>query len=52
MIILKMSPDVKVTVNQNEYETLVDHKMHPHTKFGIYTSNNIGDMLWTRLLLK
>ena len=34
----------KVTVTQLWYETLRHSKMHPHTKFGIPTSKNIGDM--------
>ena len=41
--------DVKVTVTQLWYVTLCHLKMHPHTKFEIPTSNNIRDMLWTRL---
>ena len=40
---------VKVTVTQLWYATLPYLKMHPHTKFEIPTSNNIRDMLWTRL---
>ena len=39
----------KVTVTQLWYATLRHPKMHPHTKFEIRTSNNIRDMLWTRL---
>ena len=35
----------KVTVTQKWYTTLGHLKMHRHTKFGIPTSNNIGDML-------
>ena len=31
-----------VTVTQKWYMTLHHLKMHPHTKFGIPTSNNIG----------
>ena len=47
-IILKTRPEVKVTVTRNWYATLSHPKMHPHTKFGIPTSKNIGDMHWTR----
>ena len=39
---------VKVTVTQKWYATLRHPKMHPHTKFGIPTSKNIGDMDQTR----
>ena len=39
----------KVTVTQLWYATLRHPKMHPHTKFEIPTSNNIRDMLRTRL---
>ena len=39
----------KVTVTQLWYATLPHLKMHPHTKFEIPTSNNIRDMLRTRL---
>ena len=38
----------KVTVTQLWYATLCHPKMHPHTKFEIPTSNNIGDMHRTR----
>ena len=38
----------KVTVTRKWYATLRHPKMHPHTKFGIPTSKNIGDMDWTR----
>ena len=48
-IILKTRSEVKVTVTQLWYPTLCHPKMHPHTKFEIPTSNNIRDMLWTRL---
>ena len=47
-IILKTRSEVKVTVTQKWYATLRHPKMHPHTKFGIPTSKNIGDMDWTR----
>ena len=39
----------KVTVTQLWYATLRYPKMHPHTKFEILTSNNIRDMIRTRL---
>ena len=39
---------VKVTVTRKFYATLGHPKMYPHTKFGIPTSKNIGDMHWTR----
>ena len=38
----------KVTVTQLWYATLRHPKMHPHTKFGIPNSKNIGDMHRTR----
>ena len=37
-----------VTVTRKWYATLCHSKMHPHTKFGIPTSKNIGDMHRTR----
>ena len=45
-IILKTRSEIKVnvTVTQKWYPTLRHPKMHPHTKFGIPTSKNIGDM--------
>ena len=50
-IILKTRSEVKfkVTVTQLWYTTLHHPKMHPHTKFEIPNSNNIRDMLRTRL---
>ena len=39
----------KVTVTQLWYATLCHPKMHPPNKFEIPTSNNIRDMLRTRL---
>ena len=48
MIILKTRSEVKVTVTQKWNATLRHPKMHPHTKFGIPTSKNIGDMDRTR----
>ena len=39
----------KITVTQLWYATLCHPKKHPHTKFEIPTSNNIRDMLRTRL---
>ena len=49
-IILKTRSEVKVkvTVTRKWYMTLRYPKMHPHTKFGIPTSKNIGDMDRTR----
>ena len=44
MIILKTRSEVKVTVTRKWYATLRHPKMYPHTKFGIPTSKNIGDM--------
>ena len=40
----KSEVKVKVTVTRKWYPTLRHPKMHPHTKFGIPTSKNIGDM--------
>ena len=40
----KSEVKVKVTVTRKWYATLRHPKMHPHTKFGIPTSKNIGDM--------
>ena len=48
MIILKTRSEVKVTVTGKWYMTLRYPKMHPHTKFGIPTSKNIGEMDRTR----
>ena len=39
---------VKVTVTRKWHATLRHPKMHPHTKFGIPTSKNIGDMHQTQ----
>ena len=51
MQFLETRSEVKfnVTLTQLWYATLCQSKMHPHTKFEIPTSNNIRDMLWTRL---
>ena len=46
---LETRSEVRVKVTQLWYATLPYLKMHPHTKFEIPTSNNIRDMLWTRL---
>ena len=43
-IILKTWSDVKITITRIWYMTLRNPKMHLHTKFGILTSNSIGDM--------
>ena len=50
MIILRTTSEVKVkvTVTRKWYATLPHPKMYPHTKFGIPTSKNIGDMDRTR----
>ena len=48
VISIKTESEVKVTVTQKWYRTLCHPKMHPHTKFGIPTSKNIGDMHRTR----
>ena len=47
-IILKTRSEIKVTVTLKLYATLPHPKMHPHIKFGIPTSKNIGDMHRTR----
>ena len=49
-IILKTRSEVKVTVtiSRKWYVTLCHHRMHLHTKFGIPTSKNIGDMHQTQ----
>ena len=44
----KSEVKVKVTVTRKWYATLRHPKMHPHTKIGIPTSKNIGDMHRTR----
>ena len=45
-ITIKTKSEVKVEVTKTRkwYATLHHPKMHPHTKFGIATSKNIGDM--------
>ena len=45
---IKTKSEVKIKVTQKWYATLRHPKMHPHTKFGILTSKNIGDMHRTR----
>ena len=35
---------VKVTMTRKWYATLLHPKMYPHSKFGIPTSKNVGDM--------
>ena len=54
MQFLKTRSEVKfkVTVTQLWYATLPHPKMHSHIKFEFPTSNNIRDMLLTRLFLK
>ena len=51
MISLEIRSEVnfKITVTPKWYPTLSYPKMHPQTKFEIPTSNNIRDMLRTRL---
>ena len=44
VITTKTKSEVKVTVTRKWYTTLRHPKMHPHTKFGIPASKNIGDM--------
>ena len=44
----KSEVNVKVKDTRKLYMTLRHPKMHPHTKFGIPTSKNIGDMHQTR----
>ena len=46
--ILKTRSKVNVTVTRIWYATLHHPKMHFHTKFGIPTSKNIGDMRQTQ----
>ena len=48
VITIKTKAEVKVTVTRKWYAVLCHPKMHPHTKFGIPTSKNIGDMHLTR----
>ena len=51
MQFLQTRSEVKfnVTVTQLWYRTLPHLKVHPHTKFEVPTSNDIRDMLRTRL---
>ena len=49
---IRSEVNFKVTVTQLWYATFPNPKMHSHTKFEIPTSNNIRDMLRTRLFLK
>ena len=44
----KSEVKVKVTVTRKWYATLRHPKKHPHTKFGIPTSKNMGVMHRTR----
>ena len=48
MIIIEMRSKVKLTVTSKWYATLRHPKVNQHTKLGVSTSNNIGDMAWTR----
>ena len=43
---------IKVTVTQISFATRRHPMIHPHTKFGIPTSNYTSDMLQTRFLFK
>ena len=52
MQFLETRSEVKVTVTQLWYATLPHLKRHQHTTFEIPTSNNIRDMLLTRLFQK
>ena len=47
-IILKIRSEVKVTMTRKWYVTLCHPMMHLHTKFGIPTPKNIGDMHQTQ----
>ena len=49
LLILETRSEVKVTVTHGWYTTLCHAKMHAHSKFGIPTSNNTGDMLRTHI---
>ena len=51
-IILQTRSKVKVKVTQKWYLTFRHQKLHPYTKFGIPTFNNIRDMLRTRFFPK
>ena len=46
--ILDSEVKVMITMTLTWYAALHHPMMHPHTKFGIPTSSNIGDVLWTR----
>ena len=48
VITIKTKSEVKVTVTRKWYATLGHPKMHPHSKLGIPTSKNIGDMHRTK----
>ena len=50
MLILENKSEQKVTVTGKWNGTIYYYKMHSHFKFGIPTSNNIRDMLQTKLL--
>ena len=43
-IILETRSEVKATVTRKWYETLLQPKIHPHTKIWVPTSKNLGDM--------
>ena len=46
-IFLELRLGVKVAVTRKHYTTLRDPKVYQHTKYGIPTSNYLGNMLWT-----
>ena len=48
MIFLDLRLEVKVAVAWKQKVTLYNPNVYPHTKFGVPTSNNIGDILPTR----
>ena len=48
VITIKTKSEVKVTVTRKWCAILRHPKMHPHIKFGIPTSKNIGEMYRTR----
>ena len=46
---LEMRPEVNVKVSDSKWYAPLRHpKRNHHPKFGIPTSNNIRDMLWTQ----
>ena len=49
MQITETRSEVNATMTYGWYRTLRPPKIHPYTKCGIHSSNNIRDMLWTRI---